>query len=69
VSEATDTVGSASAEATHAIDRSGTPLVAAKGVWKVFGPHGERLVGSPDADLSRAELREKTGCTIAVRDV
>ena len=69
MSEATDTVASAPAEATHAIDRSGTPLVAAKGVWKVFGPHGERLVGSADADLSRAELRAKTGCTIAVRDV
>jgi glycine betaine/proline transport system ATP-binding protein len=69
MSEATDTVGAAPAQAAHAIDRSGTPLVAANGVWKVFGPHGERLVGSPDADLPRAELREKTGCTIAVRDV
>jgi glycine betaine/proline transport system ATP-binding protein len=51
------------------IDRSGPPLITAEGVWKVFGPHGERIPGSPDADLSRRELREKTGCVAAVRDV
>jgi glycine betaine/proline transport system ATP-binding protein len=27
------------------------------------------VVGTPDADLPRAELREKTGCVAAVRDV
>jgi glycine betaine/proline transport system ATP-binding protein len=48
---------------------NGGPVVRAEGVWKVFGPHGERIIGTPDADLSRAELREKTGCVIAVRDV
>ena len=53
----------------HVVDRSGPPLVEANGIWKIFGPHGERLIGSPDADLPRAELREKSGCTIAVRDV
>ncbi|HZO62996.1 MAG TPA: betaine/proline/choline family ABC transporter ATP-binding protein [Gaiellaceae bacterium] len=35
----------------------------------MFGPHGERIPGSPDADLPRGELREKTGCVAAVRDV
>ena len=45
------------------------PLVSAEGVWKVFGPNGDRLVGTPEADLPRAELREKTGCVVAVRDV
>jgi glycine betaine/proline transport system ATP-binding protein len=48
---------------------SGEPVVCAEHVWKVFGPHGERIIGSPDADLPRSELRKKTGCTIAVRDV
>jgi glycine betaine/proline transport system ATP-binding protein len=48
---------------------SGEPVVRAEGVWKIFGPHGDRLVGTPDAELSRAELREKTGCVVAVRDV
>jgi glycine betaine/proline transport system ATP-binding protein len=51
------------------VDRTRDPLIRADGVWKVFGPHGERLVGSPDADLPRRELRAKTGCTIADRDV
>jgi len=45
------------------------PLISARGVWKVFGPRPERIVGSPEAELSRAELREKTGCVTAVRDV
>ena len=48
---------------------NGEPVVRAEGVWKVFGPHGERVIGTPDAELSRAELREKTGNVIAVRDV
>jgi glycine betaine/proline transport system ATP-binding protein len=53
----------------HLVDRSGPPLIRAKGVWKVFGPNAERIVGSPDAELSRSELRAKTGCVAAVRDV
>jgi len=35
----------------------------------VYGPHPERIVGSPEAKLPRAELLEKTGCVAAVRDV
>jgi glycine betaine/proline transport system ATP-binding protein len=48
---------------------SGRPVIRAEGVWKVFGPHPERLVNSPDALLPRGELRKKTGCVVAVRDV
>lgn len=51
------------------VDRSGPPLIRASGVWKIFGAHADRVLGTPDAELTRAELREKTGCTIAVRDV
>ncbi|MEO8330622.1 MAG: glycine betaine/L-proline ABC transporter ATP-binding protein, partial [Candidatus Nanopelagicales bacterium] len=43
--------------------------ISVRSLWKVFGPHPELIVGSPDASLPRAELREKTGCTAAVRDV
>jgi glycine betaine/proline transport system ATP-binding protein len=50
-------------------ERVGQPVIRAHGVWKVFGPRGERLVGSEDALLPRRELREKTGCVVAVRDV
>jgi len=48
---------------------SDEPVVRAEGVWKVFGPGADKIVGTPDADLSRAELREKIGCVVAVRDV
>ena len=46
-----------------------TPTIAVERLWKVFGPKPERVPGSPLADLSRPELRAKTGCLAAVRDV
>src|SRR3954470_14028682 len=57
------------AAAGHRVDRSAPPLIRAEGVWKIFGPHAERLVGTPEADLPRGELRAQTGCVAAVRDV
>jgi glycine betaine/proline transport system ATP-binding protein len=51
------------------VDRSGDPLIDAAAVWKIFGPQAEKLIGTPEADLSRRELMAQTGCTIAVRDV
>ncbi|AJE83433.1 MULTISPECIES: glycine betaine/L-proline ABC transporter ATP-binding protein [Streptomyces] len=39
-------------------------------LWKVFGPKAERIPEDASlAELSAAELRERTGCTAAVRDV
>ena len=46
-----------------------TPTIAVTHLWKVFGPRPERVVGTPLADLPRAELRARTGCLAAVRDV
>ena len=43
--------------------------VACRGLWKVYGANGKKIVGSADADLPRAELLAKTGCVVAVRDV
>jgi glycine betaine/proline transport system ATP-binding protein len=65
----TETAETAAAARKHRIDDSSHPVIRAEGVWKVFGPHPEKLVGSPDAELSRAELRAKTGNVVAVRDV
>ena len=48
---------------------AGEPVVRAEGVWKVFGPHPDKVIGTPDADLSRSELQRKTGNVVAVRDV
>lgn len=49
--------------------RAEAPMISVKGLWKVFGSDAEKVIGSPLADLTRPELRAKTGNTIAVRDV
>ena len=67
-----DSHGSAAVETPEAppsTDRTGDPLLHADGVWKIFGAKADKIIGTPDADLSRAELREKTGSVAAVRDV
>ena len=46
-----------------------SPLIRAEGIWKIFGKNANKVLGTPDLELSRAELREKTGCVAAVRDV
>lgn len=38
-------------------------------LWKIFGRGADRIVGTPAAELSRAELKEQTGCVVGVRDV
>jgi glycine betaine/proline transport system ATP-binding protein len=47
-----------------------TPVFSVEGLWKVFGPKPERVPVDPElAALPAAELRSRTGCTAAVRDV
>ena len=62
-------VAETSASLGHAIDRSSDPLIRVEGVWKIFGRNAGRVIGTPDADLSRSELREKHDCVAAVRNV
>jgi glycine betaine/proline transport system ATP-binding protein len=57
------------APAAHRVERTGTPLIHVRGLWKIFGPRPERILGTPDAELSRGELHAKTGCVAAVRDI
>ncbi|WP_282693324.1 glycine betaine/L-proline ABC transporter ATP-binding protein [Streptomyces sp. CC208A] len=46
------------------------PVFSVRGLWKVFGPKADRVPADPRyAGLSTAEIRERTGCTAAVRDV
>ena len=45
------------------------PMITVRNLWKVFGTNPEKVRGSALADLTRSELRAKTGNTIAVRDV
>ncbi|MFI1418371.1 glycine betaine/L-proline ABC transporter ATP-binding protein [Streptomyces sp. NPDC020731] len=49
---------------------STAPVFSVDGLWKVFGPKADRVPADPDlAALDPAELRSRTGCTAAVRDV
>ncbi len=43
--------------------------LSVRGLWKIFGSGAERIIGTPDAELSRADLKEKTGCVVGVKDV
>ncbi len=43
--------------------------VACQGLWKIFGSHARRVIGSSDAWLPRDELLAKNGHVAAVRDV
>ena len=47
----------------------GIPTLDVRNLWKVFGPAEHKVVGTPDAALSRDELRKKTGSTVGIRDV
>jgi glycine betaine/proline transport system ATP-binding protein len=62
-------VADTSAPLGHTIDRTADPLIKVEGVWKIFGRNAAKVIGTPDADLPRAELREKHNCVAAVRDV
>ena len=51
---------------------SGVYRLSVRNLWKVFGPDGNRLLNRDDGwaqTASRAEVQEKTGHVIAVRDV
>src|SRR4029079_18426583 len=43
--------------------------IAVRGLWKVYGPKPERIVGSALADLPRRQLQAKTGNVVAMRDI
>ncbi|MER5504634.1 glycine betaine/L-proline ABC transporter ATP-binding protein [Streptomyces sp. NPDC002766] len=48
----------------------GEPVFSVDGLWKVFGPKADRIPADPELTaLDPAELRARTGCTAAVRDV
>jgi glycine betaine/proline transport system ATP-binding protein len=46
------------------------PLLSVRDLWMVFGPKAQSVPASPGlCDLSRRDLMDKTGNTIAVRDI
>jgi glycine betaine/proline transport system ATP-binding protein len=55
---------------TPSVDRTGEgAALEVRNLWKIFGPRADKIIGTPDADLSRAELKKKTGCVVGVKDV
>jgi glycine betaine/proline transport system ATP-binding protein len=46
-----------------------TAALTVDSLWKIFGPRADRIIGTPEADLPRAELKRKTGCVAGVKDV
>jgi glycine betaine/proline transport system ATP-binding protein len=52
-----------------ATEPSGDVALAVKDLWKIFGDRADKIIGTPDAELSRKELQSKTGCVAAVKDV
>ena len=43
--------------------------ISVRGMWKVYGPKPERIVGSELADLPRKVLGAQTGNVVAMRDI
>ena len=43
--------------------------ISCRNVWRIFGPHPERIKDTLDPSLSKAEIQEKTGYVIAVKDI
>ena len=60
---------STSAAAPAGTASSTVPSVSVRNLWKVFGPKADQIPGSPDGELSAADLKAKTGCVAAVHDV
>ena len=46
-----------------------TAALSVDSLWKIFGPRSDKIIGTPDAELSRAELKKKSDCVVGVRDV
>ncbi len=63
----TDTVVASASPASNGAGVQ--PVIRAENVWKIFGPKADSIIGTPDAELSRSELRASTGCVAAVHDV
>ena len=57
-----------SSEPTTSVTSTDAAL-SVRNLWKIFGKGSDDIIGTPDADLSRADLKEKTGCVVGVKDV
>ncbi|MFJ7592339.1 glycine betaine/L-proline ABC transporter ATP-binding protein [Streptomyces sp. NPDC097617] len=66
----TATPNTATPHATPPPQTSAEAVFSVRDLWKVFGPKADRVPADKElAALDTTELRERTGCTAAVRDV
>ncbi|MEO6511966.1 MAG: glycine betaine/L-proline ABC transporter ATP-binding protein [Nocardioides sp.] len=63
------TIGTATPPATATTASSAEAALSVQNLWKIFGKGSGGIIGTPDADLSRADLKEKTGCVVGVKDL
>jgi glycine betaine/proline transport system ATP-binding protein len=54
---------------TRATEPTTDRALTVSNLWKIFGSGSDKIVGTPDAELPRADLKEKTGCVVGVKDV
>jgi glycine betaine/proline transport system ATP-binding protein len=50
-------------------DSPDNAVISVEGLWKIFGSRARKVLDSEDRHLDPAAMRERTGCTAAVRDV
>ena len=50
-------------------ESSADAALSVRHLWKIFGKGADKILGTPDAELPRPELKEKTGCVVGVKDV
>ena len=41
-----------------------TPLIRAEGIWKIFGKNAGKVIGTPDAELSRTVTVKPVGALV-----
>ncbi|ASU81979.1 glycine/betaine ABC transporter ATP-binding protein [Nocardiopsis gilva YIM 90087] len=47
----------------------GEPKISVRNLWKIFGKNAGSIIGTDNERLDQETVLEKTGCTVAVRDV
>jgi glycine betaine/proline transport system ATP-binding protein len=48
---------------------NGDAALSVKNLWKIFGKGSDKIIGTSNADMSRADIKEKTGCVVGIKDV
>ncbi|MFC3998297.1 glycine betaine/L-proline ABC transporter ATP-binding protein [Nocardiopsis sediminis] len=50
-------------------ENAGEPRISVRNLWKIFGKNAHTIIGGDAERLDRDTIRERTGCTVAVRDM